>query len=223
MRLIRLALILVAGLALAPFVCEAQPAAKVSRLGALLLGAADPNFQAFRQGLRDLGYIEGQNLVIEYRTADGNAGRLTELAAELVQGKPDVIFALGGDVAPFAKNATRSIPIVKVTSADPVKGGLVTSLARPGANVTGVTLLSADLAAKRIQLLKEAVPAISRVGVIWNPDHADDEMHETQAAARTLGIQIQSMEARGAGDFESAFQARLKGELRRSSSCRPAR
>ena len=195
----------------APLCAEAQPAGKVARLGVLLLGAADPNLDAFRQGLRELGHIEGQNLVIEYRTAEGNAGRLADLAVELVRLKPDVIFALGGDVAPFAKHATRTVPIVMLNSADPVKGGLVASLARPGGNVTGVTALSADLAAKRIQFLKEVAPAISRVGVLWNPDHADDELHETQAAARTLGIQIQSLEVRGPADFEGAFQAVVRG------------
>jgi putative ABC transport system substrate-binding protein len=213
MRLIGFSVILALSLILAPLAVGAQQAAKVFRLGVLLLSAADPNFPAFRQGLRDLGYIEGQNLVIEHRAAEGNAGRLTDLATELVQRKPDVILALGGDVAPFAQRATQSVPIVMMTSADPVKGGLVASLARPGANVTGVTLLSADLAAKRIQFLKEAVPTISRVGVIWNPDHADDELHETQAAARTMGIQIQPLEVRGAADFESAFQAAVKGRV----------
>jgi ABC-type uncharacterized transport system substrate-binding protein len=213
MRLIGFSVILALSLILAPLAVGAQQAAKVFRLGVLLLSAADPNFPAFRQGLRDLGYIEGQNLLIEHRDAEGNAGRLTDLATELVQRKPDVILALGGDVAPFAKRATQSVPIVMMTSADPVKGGLVASLARPGANVTGVTLLSADLAAKRIQFLKEAVPTISRVGVIWNPDHADDELHETQAAARTMGVQIQPLEVRGAADFESAFQAAVKGRV----------
>jgi putative ABC transport system substrate-binding protein len=194
-----------------PLRAEAQPARKVPRLGVLLLGAADPSLDAFRQGLRELGHIEGENLVIDYRTAEGNAGRLPDLALDLVRLKPDVIFALGGDVAPFAKQATRTVPIVMLNSADPVKGGLVASLARPGGNVTGVTAVSADLAAKRIQFLKEAAPAISRVGVLWNPDHADDELNETQAAARTLGIQIQSLEVRGPADFEGAFQAAIRG------------
>ena len=212
MRLIGLAALgLILGLSL--LAAEAQQAGKVFRLGVLQLSAVDSNFPAFSLGLRDLGYIEGKNLVIEHRAADGNAERLAGLAVELVQRKPDVILALGGDVAPIAQRATRSVPIVMVTSADPVKGGLVASLARPGGNVTGVTLLSADLAAKRIQLLKEAVPTISRVGVIWNPDHADDELHETQTAARTVGIQIQSLEVRGAADFEGAFQAAVKGRV----------
>jgi len=204
-------LIITLALLAAPLAADAQPAGKVARLGVLLLGALDPNFDAFRQGLRELGHVEGQNLAIEYRTAEGNAGRLADLAAELVRLKPDVILALGGDVAPFAQHATRTIPIVMVTSADPVKGGLVASLARPGGNVTGVTFMSADLAAKRLQFLKETVPAISRVGVLWNPDHADDEIQETQAAARTLGIQIQSLEVRGPADFDGAFQAAVRG------------
>ncbi len=113
---------------------------------------------------------------------------MAELAGELVQSKPDVIFALGGDVAPFAKRATQAVPSVVMTSADPIKGGLVASLARPGGNVTGVTLLSADLAAKRIQFLKEIITTISRVGVIWNPDHADDELPRSSSdgSARKL-------------------------------------
>ncbi|MGH7252919.1 MAG: ABC transporter substrate-binding protein [Nitrospiraceae bacterium] len=195
----------------APLAAEAQPSGRVARLGVLLLGATDPNVQAFREGLRELGYIEGQNLAIEYRTAEGIAGRLPDLAVDLVRLKPDVIVAFGGDVAPFAKRATPTVPIVMLTSADPVRGGLVASLARPGGNVTGVTLLSADLAAKRIQFLKEAAPVISRVGILWNPDHADDELQETQAAARTLGIQIQSLEVRDPADFEGAFQAAVRG------------
>ena len=210
MRRIGLAVALTTSLLLAPCAAQAQPA-RVARLGVLLLSSADPNLPAFRKGLRELGYIEGQNLVVELRDADGKPERLGNLAVELVQRKPDIILALGGDVAPFAKRATQSIPIVMVNSADPVKGGLVTSLARPGGNVTGVTFLSADLAGKRIQFLKEASPAIARVGVLLNPDHPDDELRETQEAARTLGIQVQSLEIRGAADVEGAFQAAVKG------------
>jgi putative ABC transport system substrate-binding protein len=211
MRLIGV-VVLTLFLILAPLAAEAQSPTKVPRLGVLLLSAADPNFPAFRQGLRGLGYVEGQNVVVELRAGDGTAGRLADdLAGELVQSKPDVIFALGGDVAPFVKRATQTVPIVMMTSADPVKGGLVASVARPGGNATGVTLLSADLAAKRLQFLQEIANTISRVGVISNPDHADEELLETQAAARTLGIQIQSLEARGAADLEGAFQAAVKG------------
>ena len=196
-----------ASLLAAPLTANAQPAGKVARLGVLLFGGSDPNLEAFRRGLREAGYLEGGNLVVEYRSAEGNAGRLAELAAELVRLRPDVIFALGGDVAPFAKRATQTIPIVMANSADPVKGGLVASLARPGGNVTGVTLLSADLAGKRLQFLKEIAPAVSRVGLLWNPDHADDEMDESKAVARGLGIHILSLAARGPSDFEGVFQA----------------
>jgi putative tryptophan/tyrosine transport system substrate-binding protein len=211
MRRIRFVLALAISFLVAPLAAEAQPAGKVARLGVLLLSAGDPNLAAFRKGLQELGYIEGRNLVIEFRDAGGDPARLGDLAVELAQHKPDVILALGGDVAPFAKRATQSIPIVMVNSADPVKGGLVTSLARPGGNVTGVTFLSADLAGKRIQFLKEAAPAIVRVGVLLNPDHADDELRETQEAARTLGIQVQSLEIRSAADVDGAFQAAVKG------------
>jgi ABC-type uncharacterized transport system substrate-binding protein len=201
------------GLALlaAPAVAGSQTAGKVARLGVLLYGAADPNLQAFREGLRELGYTESQNLVIDYRSGEGIAGRLADLAVELVRLKPDVIVAFGGDVAPLVKQATQTVPIVVLTSADPIKGGLVASLARPGGNVTGLTFLAADLAAKRLQLLKEIAPAISRVGVLRNPDHTDDELPETQAAARTLGIQIQSLEVRGPADLDGAFQAAVRG------------
>jgi putative ABC transport system substrate-binding protein len=211
MRRIRFVLALAISFLVAPLAAEAQPAGKVARLGVLLLSAGDPNLAAFRKGLQELGYIEGRNLVIEFRDAGGDPARLGDLAVELAQHKPDVILALGGDVAPFAKRATQSIPIVMVNSADPVKGGLVTSLARPGGNVTGVTFLSADLAGKRIQFLKEAAPAIVRVGVLLNPDHADDELRETQEAARTLGIQVLSLEIRNAADVDGAFQAAVKG------------
>src|SRR5207249_5151489 len=125
--------------------------------------------------------------------------------------KPDVIFALGGDVAPFARTATNTIPIVMSVSVDPVQTGLVQSLARPGGNVTGVTFVSSELAGKRLQFLKEAAPGISRVAVLWNPDHIDPEYRETQSAARTLGVHAQSLEVRGAADFEAAFQAALAG------------
>jgi putative ABC transport system substrate-binding protein len=114
---------------------------------------------------------------------------------------------MGGDVAPSAKAATSTIPIVVATSNDPVEAGLVASLARPGGNVTGVTFISSELAAKRLQLLKQAVPGISRVAVIWNPDHVDPEYRETQAAGRVLGVRVQSLEVRRADDFEAAFQA----------------
>jgi putative ABC transport system substrate-binding protein len=192
-----------------PRVGLAQQAGKaVARVGVLLFGTpdTDPNFAQFRRGLRDLGYVESQNIAIEYRYAEGKPERLRGLARELVAIKPDVIFALGGDVAPLARTATSTIPIVMAVSDDPVQSGLVASLARPGGNITGVTFVSSDLAAKRLQFLREIAPDLARVAVLWNPDHVDPEYRETQAAAKALGIQIQSLEVRTGADFDAAFQ-----------------
>ena len=136
----------------------------------------------------------------------GKPDRLRSLAGELVAIKPDLIFALGGDVAPSARVATSTIPIVVAVSNDPVQAGLVASLARPGGNITGVTFVSSDLAAKRLQFLREIAPNLVRSAVIWNPDHVDPEYRETQDAAKTLGMQVQSLEVRGAEHFDSAFQ-----------------
>jgi ABC-type uncharacterized transport system substrate-binding protein len=185
-----------------------QPGKAVPRLGVLLFGTpeTDPNLNAFRQGLRNLGRVEGQNIATEYRYAAGKPERLRDLAAELVSMKPDVILALGGDVAPSARAATSTIPVVIIASDDPVQAGLVASLSRPGGNITGVTFVSSDLAAKRLQFLKEMAPGVTRVAVIWNPNHIDYEYQETQKAAKTLGVQIQSLEVRDAGDFDAAFQ-----------------
>ncbi|MEJ8826591.1 ABC transporter substrate-binding protein [Variovorax humicola] len=193
----------------APPPAEAQQAGKVARVGVLLFSApeADPNAAAFRQGLSDLGYVEGANLTTLYRFAEGKPERLPALASELVALKPDVILALGGDVAPFARTATNVIPIVMAASQDPVQAGLVASLSKPGGNITGVTFVSSELAAKRLQILKQAAPGISRVAVLWNPDHIDPEYRETQAAGKVLGIHVQSLEVRSAGDFDPALQA----------------
>ena len=204
---------LLGGAAIAwPRLVLAQHARKaVARVGALLFGTpeTEPNVGAFRRGLRDLGYVEAQNLVIEYRYAEGKPERLRALAAELVAIKPDVIFALGGDVAPLVRAATSTIPIVMAVSQDPVQTGLVASLARPGGNITGVTFVSSDLAAKRLQFLHEMAPDLARVAVIWNPDHIDPEYRETQIAGKTLGIQIQSLEVRTTDDIDAAFQAAI--------------
>jgi putative tryptophan/tyrosine transport system substrate-binding protein len=127
----------------------------------------------------------------------------------LAQLNPDVIFAFGGDVAPHMKRATSSIPIVVLVSNDPVQSGLVASVARPGGNVTGITLIYDELAGKVLELVKEAVPSISRVAVLWNPDHADPEYRETQRAATALGIKLQSLAVRQAGDFDAAFEAAI--------------
>ena len=161
------------------------------------------------QGLDAMGYVDGKTLAIEYRFAEGDPERLPDLAAQLVQLKPDVIFAFGGDVVPFAIKATTSIPIVAWMSNDPVESGMVTSLGRPRGNVTGVTLVYDELAGKTLGFLKEAAPALSRVAVLWNPDHADPEFREIKRAAVTLGVQLQSLEVRRLDDFDGVFKAAL--------------
>jgi len=159
------------------------------------------------QELQRLGYVDGKSVAITYRDADGKYERLPEVAAELVRLNPDVIFSFGGEQAPIVKKATASIPIVVVVSNDPVASGLVASLARPGGNVTGVTYVQEQLAGKTIELLKDAAPWVSRVAILWNPNHTDPEFRETQRAAGTLKIPLQSLEVREPGDFEGAFQA----------------
>ena len=182
----------------------------VPRIGILLFNSPGTEpIAPLLQGLEAMGYVPGKTVAIEYRFAEGKPERLPELAAELVQLKPDVIFAFGGDVAPFAKKATISIPIVAWMSNDPVESGLVASLGRPGGNVTGITLVYDELAGKTLGFLKEAAPAVSRVAVLWNPDHADPEFRETKRAAVALGVQLQSLEVRRPDDFDKALKAAL--------------
>jgi putative ABC transport system substrate-binding protein len=203
---------LLGGAAAWPLGSYAQRTGKpVPRVGVLLYGTAetDPNYGSFRRGLRELGYVENENIELEPRFAEGKPERLPVLARELVAAKPDLIYALGGDVAPFVRGATSTIPIVMAVSNDPVQANLVASLQRPGGNITGVTFVSSDLAAKRLQFLHELAPQLARVAVLWNPDHVDPEYRETQAAGKTLGIQVYSLEARSLADFESAYQAAL--------------
>ena len=196
-----------------PVAPEAQQAAKVARIGYLPLNlAGGPDLhEAFRQGLRDLGYVEGRNLVIEYRDAEGKPERLPALAAELVALKVDVIVATGGTLAAVAaKQATRTLPIVFTVAADPVTDGLVTSLARPGGNVTGLSLLAPELVGKCLEQLKQAVPGVSRVAVLWQPGGfgertEKDMLNGAEVAARALGVRPQFVEARGPADFDRAF------------------
>ena len=186
----------------------AQQTARRPRVGVLIFSnpQSDPNTEAFRRGLRDLGYIDGQNIAIEYRYAEGKPERFPELAKELIALKPDVVFLIGGDAAPHVSRMTQTIPIVYSMSADPVKLGLAANLARPGGNATGVTFLSDELAAKRLEILKEVAPRISRVGFLWNPDHADNELDGAKRAAAAHGVQMHLMGMRGAGDLEGAFK-----------------
>src|SRR6266568_932027 len=175
----------------APLAAQAQLAEKVSRVGFLFYGASGPSpeLDAFRQGLRDLGYIEGQNIAIEYRFANGQVGRLPELAAELVRLKLDVIVTPGTPASMAAKKATGTIPIVFAGVADAVGAGLVTTLARPGGNITGLTSISAELGGKRLELLKRIVPEALRVAVVYNPDDRSNVLilNELQAAAPAVG------------------------------------
>jgi ABC-type uncharacterized transport system substrate-binding protein len=213
MRLIGLAVALTLGLCVAPFAGEAQQAANVARIGYLSTNhGANPHLrEAFLQGLRDLGYVEGGNVVIEYRDAEGKPKRLPALAAELVGLKVDVIFVGGGTLAALAAmQATRTVPIVFAGVADPVGSGLVTSLARPGGNVTGLSMLAPELVGKCLELLTQAVPGVSRVAVLWYPgalgERTDKDMlKEAEVAARALGVRLQFVEARGPADFDRAF------------------
>jgi putative ABC transport system substrate-binding protein len=198
---------------LAPLVAEAQQAGKVPRVGYLEAGflSAHP-LEAFKHGLHENGYAEGQNLTIEYRAAEGKPERLAELAAELVRLKVDVIFAVSPPAIRAAKNATRTISIVFAGAGDPVASGFVDSLARPGGNVTGLTLLGPELTGKRLELLKEAVPGVARMAVLWNPAEptAGAMRKEVEGAARTLGLQLQFLGVRVPAEFESAFSTMAK-------------
>lgn len=190
---------------------EAQQPKKISRVGylAAVSAAADaPRLEAFRQGLRDLGYIEGQNMIIEYRHAGGGFERLPELAAELVGQKPDVLVAVTTNAAQAAKKATTTIPIVFMGVTDPVTAGLVESLARPGGNATGITNMAAILTGKRLELLKETLPTVSRVAVLWDPQSPGSvpQWQESQVPARELGLQLYSMEVSSVDNYEAAFK-----------------
>jgi putative ABC transport system substrate-binding protein len=207
------------GVFAAPLAAEAQPAGKVYRLGVLAPGSATGDLRpgaAFRDGLRELGWIEGQNLVIERRFAEGQLDRLPGLAAELVQLKVDVIAAATAAPVLAAKNATRTIPIVMLTVTDPVGRGFVASLSRPGGNVTGVAYgVGADTFGKGLELLREAVPRVRRVAVLCNPDGPGYSVMLTsiKSAARSLGLELQLVEARGPAEFDGAFAAMGKGRV----------
>ena len=166
-----------------------------------------PIWDAFRKGLRDLGRIEGQNVIYDYRVAEGDPARLATAAAELVRLPVDVLATFGTPASRAAKAATTTIPVVAISVGDPVRAGLVASLARPGGNVTGNTILGPDLGPKRLQLIKEVIPSISRVAFLWNPDNASNVviLEELRAAAPTLGLELIAVEARMPGDFERAF------------------
>ena len=199
------------GLLAAPLAAEAQPPGKVPRIGVLVVATRSffsTRIESFRQGLRELGYVEGKNVLIEYRYAEGKLDLLPALASELVQLKVDVIVTASPPGVQAAKNATSTIPIVFAAIGDPVGGGFVASLARPGANVTGLSILAPALSGKRLELLKEAFPKVTRVVILWNPTSSGEALsfREMPAVAKALGVQHQSMEVRRANDFEDGFQ-----------------
>ena len=205
------------GLLAAPLVVEAQQAAKIAHIGYLAadLAASHHLPEAFRQGLRDLGYVEGRDVVIEYRDAEGRFERLPVLASELVALKVDVIVAGGTPAALAAKQATGAIPIVFAGPGDPVASGLVASLARPGGNVTGLSSFAPELVGKCLEQLKQAVPGVGRVAGLWQPgglgERTDaDVLKEAEAAARALGVRLQLVEARGPENFDRAFSEMTK-------------
>ncbi len=204
--------VLACGLLAAPPAAKAQQPAKIPRVGLLRPGSTpDPYVDAFRQGLRDLGYIEGQTIAIEYRWAEGSPARLPSLAAELVQLKVDVIVTQGELATRAVKEATSTIPIVMAFSGDPVQAGLVASLGRPGGNVTGQSSLVPELTAKRLQLLKEVVPKVSRVAILFNPNLSIAlSVKEAQAAARTLGLKVHPVEVRTPDELGRAFDTITK-------------
>ena len=197
-------------------VAQAQQPKKVPRIGFLIASTAsvqEPRLEAFRQGLRELGYIEGQNITVEYRYAEGELDRVRALAAEMVRLRVDVIVTGGPINTRAAKEATKTIPIVMTQDSDPVASGFVVSLARPGGNITGLSTLSPEISGKRLELLKELVPRLSRVAVLGestNPETAQG-LRETELAAGAFGLQLQYLEVRGSKDIETLFRAASKG------------
>jgi len=222
MRLIVLAVVLSVGLVWSPLAAEAQQAGKVPRIGLLSPASSfdpgrNPNdlaalFAAFRESLHELGYVEGQNVKIEFRWAEGNYDRLPGLAADLVSLNVDVIVTYGTPASQAAKRATSTIPIVMAAIIDPVAAGLVTSLARPGGNVTGQSMMSPDLVGKQLEILREVVPKVSRVAVLHNPANPGNapQVRHAQDAARTLGVRLQPLEAGSPSEIDIAFAAMTK-------------
>jgi len=221
-RTIALIVTLAVGTLLAPLATHAQPAGKVPTLGYLSRSSAKafsemishgPLLGALQQGLGKLGYTEGQNIAVQSRWAEGRQEQLADFAAELVRLKVNVIVTSGTPASLAAKRATTTIPIVMVGVGDPVGSGLVASLARPGGNITGLTLLATKLGGKRLELLREVVPRLRRVAVFWNPANLSVALllRETEVGARALGVQLLSLEVRGPEDFEAAFAAAIRG------------
>jgi putative tryptophan/tyrosine transport system substrate-binding protein len=207
---------------LAPITAAAQPVVKMAHIGILSSHHPPsspqylrPRFDAFLQGLRELGYGEGQNIAIEWRFAAGRDDKLPALAAELVQRKVDVIVTTTTPATVAAQQATGTIPIVMAGLADPVRSGLVASLARPGRNTTGLTQVTGEVYGKRVEIFKQAVPGLTRLAVVYNPTNRPsvDDWKETETAARSMGVEVLPVEARDAGEIESAFPKMIKGRV----------
>ena len=203
-----------------PLAARAQLTGKVYRIGYLSPGSATPGplarHDAFQQGLRDLGYVEGKNIIIEYRFAEGKFDRLPGLAAELVELKVDLIVSVVTQASLAAKNATSTIPVVIVSVSDPLGSGLVASLARPGGNVTGTSAMTAEVSGKSLEALKEAVPKASHVAVLWNPDNSifqSQILKEVEVAAKTLDVQLSPIGARNSDEVDRAFAAMNKNDV----------
>jgi ABC-type uncharacterized transport system substrate-binding protein len=210
MRLIGLAVVLALNLALAPFVTEAQPRGRVPRIGVIGESSpADPWVAAFRQGLRELGYAEGANILVEDRYLEGVLDRVPDLAAELLRLKVDVLVVGGTIAARSAKAQTTTVPIVFTLAADPVGTGLVASLARPGGNATGLSNVASELSGKQLELLKSAVPKVVRVSVLYNPENpaARSAVNGAREAARTLAVELQVIEVRQTRELATALSA----------------
>jgi putative ABC transport system substrate-binding protein len=209
--------ILVAVVLTGEVVAEAQQPRKVPLMGYLTTGSrGSPNFEALRQGLKGLAYVEGQDIAIEFRSAEANTDRLPALAAELARLKVDIIFASGAQAGHAAKKATSTIPIIFVGAPDPVASGLVASLARPGGNVTGFSLGAPGLYGKRLEILKETLPRLTRVGVLLNPTNPNSDvvLKEMRGVGQELGVQIQTLEVRSLNDIDGAFEAATKSQVR---------
>jgi len=198
----------------APLTVEAQPARKVPHVGVLQAGAPpEPLVEAFREGLRDLGYVEGRNIVLEFRWAEGRLDRLPDLVADLVGLRVDVITTLSTPAAIAARHATTTIPIVFTGVGDPVGTGVVSSLAHPGGNVTGISIMATELSGKRLEILREMVPTVSRVAMLWNDTNPGMVLRarEIEAAAAKLGVTVQSLGVHDLIAFDHAFASIVNG------------
>ena len=208
MRVIGLAVVLALSLALAPLAAEAQQTGKVPRIGVLTNYPLSPSrFSTFIMTMRDLGYVEGRDFVLEFRSAEHNPDRLPALAAELANLKVDIIITGGDSEVRAAKQATETIPIIMTPSGDPVSAGYVASFAKPGGNVTGLSWMSPELSGKLLEVLKDTVPRVTRVAVLWNAANPVKRLDfdQTRRAAESLGLKVSSVEVRSSASFEMAF------------------